>query len=666
MTPPPFRWERRTFAIRDSATKKRGSRKSIALETPAVRVDSQKLLQRSQLFDISQDAIFLWRKPGGIEFWNKGATDLYGFKQKEALGHAAHRLLQTKFPGSWEEIQKELRTRGSWQGDLRQFTRDGREVIVSARLQLIPDFGKGILVLESTRDVTDAKRYEQQLERRLREQAVVAQFSLDALRATNIQTICDDAIYMVARELGIDFGALFECLGDGATMLLRSAFGFRPADVGAAQIEINEGTEMGRALQLNRPIVISDWRKDEHLRIPEFMRDQKVISSMAVVVQGREHALGVLTVGSKLPRAFGPEEIRFLESIANVLATAISRIKFENESRDTAARLKGIVDTAVDGIITIDERGIVETMNPAAERIFGYNADEVIGRNVSMLMPEPYHSECNGYLERYHRTGERRIIGIGREVRGLRKDGTEFPLDLGVSSTKLGNRRIFTGLLRDITERKRLEQELLEISDREQRRIGSDLHDDLCQRLAGIRFGCDALRKTLGKSGSDHALERLEKIGADVGDAIDRARMLARGMAPVALERNGLVSALQKLTQAVQKLYGVKCTFRGKENIAITDPVAATHLYRITQEAINNSLKHGSPSHVVVSLQTRDTKAVLTIADDGLGFSPSEGHRTTEGMGLRTIAYRAGMIGAGLQVQSCPGKGTKIICTFSS
>ena len=518
---------------------------------------------------------------------------------------------------------------------------------------------------KSGRHITDAKRNEQLLERRLREQAVVAQFSVDALQATNIQTICDDATHIAARELRSDFSSVFERMPDGETMLLRSAFGFSPRHVGVAQIKINEETAIGRAVQLNRPIVIADWRQDTHFRMPQFMREQKAVSSMAVVVQGREHAFGGLVVASKDPRSFGPNEIHFLESIGNVLATAISRTQFENEFRDTAARLEGIVDTAVDGIITIDERGIVETMNPAAERIFGYNADEVIGRNVSMLMPEPYHSEHDGYLERYHRTGERRIIGIGREVRGLRKDGTEFPLDLAVSSTKLGHRRIFTGLLRDITARKRLEQGLLEISDREQRRIGSDLHDDLCQRLAGIRFRCDALRKTLGKSGSDHALERLEKIGTDVGDAIDRARMLARGMAPVTLERNGLVSALQKLTQAVQKLYGVKCTFRGKENIAITDPVAATHLYRITQEAINNSLKHGSPSHVVVSLQTRDTKAVLTIADDGLGFSPPEAHRTTEGMGLRTIAYRAGMIDAGFQVQSLPGEGTKIICTFS-
>jgi PAS domain S-box-containing protein len=384
---------------------------------------------------------------------------------------------------------------------------------------------------------------------------------------------------------------------------------------------------------------------------------------MAVVIPGHPRAFGVLGLDSKSADAFSAEHVKFLESIASILAPAISRLKFEHALRDTAARLRGIVDTAVDGIITIDEKGIVETMNPAAERIFGYPADEVVGRNVSMLMPEPYHSEHDGYLERYCRTGERRIIGIGREVRGRRKDGTEFPMDLAVSAATVGNRRIFTGLVRNITERKRLEQEILEIGDHEQRRIGSDLHDDLCQRLAGIRFSCDALRKSLNKIPPAAVIDRVEKIGTSVSEAIDRTRMLARGLSPVALDSNGLVSALLELTDAVQKLFEIDCTFESKGKIAVNNPMVATHLYRITQEAINNALKHGHPSQLRVSLKKAGDKAALTIQDNGAGFSTDGPH--SQGMGLRTIAYRAGIISAHLQVKSKPRHGTKIICTFS-
>jgi len=637
--------------------KRKGSRaRTPSRDGPEVP-DFAALLRESQLPNISQDAIFLWRHPGGIEFWNKGAADLYGYTEKEACGRISHDLLKTRHPLSWPEIEQQLREKGAWQGQLRHFTRDGRPVIVSSRHQVLPSKEGTLLVLESNRDVTD-------MERRLREQAITAQFSLDALEAKSVQTICDDAAHILREHTGADFGSVFECSADRKTLLLRSGVGWRPGHVGVTRIEVDESTPKGRALLLNRPIIIEDVRSDTRLKLPQFMHDHSVVSTMAVVIPGHPWAFGVLGVDTRSPHAFGADDVNFLEAIGNVLAAAISRLTFEHELRDTAARLRGIVETAVDGIITINEHGIVETMNPAAERIFGYPANEVFGCNVSMLMPEPYHSEHDGYLERYRRTGERRIIGIGREVRGRRKDGTEFPMDLAVSATNMDNRRIFIGLVRDITERKRLEQEILEISDHEQRRIGSDLHDDLCQRLAGIRFSCDALKSSLTKvPAAAGTAERVDKIAAGLSEAIDRARMLARGLSPVALESNGLMSALQELTKGVQQLFGIECTFESRGKVAVNDAMAATHLYRITQEAINNALKHGRPTQLLVSLKKRDDKGALKIQDNGTGFE-TNGPRS-EGMGLRTIAYRAGMIGADVEVKSQPGQGTQIICTFS-
>ena len=129
-----------------------------------------------------------------------------------------------------------------------------------------------------------------------------------------------------------------------------------------------------------------------------------------------------------------------------------------NSLRDSAARIQAILDTVVDGIITINEQGIVETINPAAESIFGYTAIEVIGLNVSMFMPEPYHSEHDGYLHNFMTSGDKKIIGIGREVVGRRKDGSTFPMDLAVSEIQLGGKRMFTGIVRDITERNQTTQ----------------------------------------------------------------------------------------------------------------------------------------------------------------------------------------------------------------
>jgi PAS domain S-box-containing protein len=127
------------------------------------------------------------------------------------------------------------------------------------------------------------------------------------------------------------------------------------------------------------------------------------------------------------------------------------RKRIEATLREGDVRLRAVVATAVDGIITIDERGTVESFNAAAERLFGYPAAEVIGHNVGRLMPAPYREEHDGYLARYLHTGEKKIIGIGREVVGQRKDGTIFPLALAVSEMRLGPRRMFTGIVHDIT-----------------------------------------------------------------------------------------------------------------------------------------------------------------------------------------------------------------------
>jgi PAS domain S-box-containing protein len=134
------------------------------------------------------------------------------------------------------------------------------------------------------------------------------------------------------------------------------------------------------------------------------------------------------------------------------------RKRQEQALAESAARLRAVVDTAVDGILTIDEHGTIETANPAVAKVFGYQPEELVGQNVRVLMPEPYRREHDGYLERYRRTGERRVIGIGREVTGCRKDGTTFPVELSVAETLVGGKRLFTGIVRDISERKQAEE----------------------------------------------------------------------------------------------------------------------------------------------------------------------------------------------------------------
>ena len=150
--------------------------------------------------------------------------------------------------------------------------------------------------------------------------------------------------------------------------------------------------------------------------------------------------------------------------MADEIALGIEQKRAEEALRDSEAKLQAIVNTAVDAIITIDVEGTVLSFNPSAERVFGYAAAEVLGRNVSMLMPLPHSQEHGNYMARYLRTGERRIIGIGREIPAQRKDGTVFPAEIGVSETRVGGNVIFVGILRDITERKAAEEEIRKLN----------------------------------------------------------------------------------------------------------------------------------------------------------------------------------------------------------
>jgi two-component system, LuxR family, sensor kinase FixL len=344
----------------------------------------------------------------------------------------------------------------------------------------------------------------------------------------------------------------------------------------------------------------------------------------------------------------------------------------DRSAQETAERLRAILETAVEGIITIDERGRMESANPAAERIFGYKASELVGRNVSMLMPSPDREKHDSYVANYLRTRHAKIIGIGREVVGLRKDGTTFPMDLAVSEVKLSDRRLFTGFVRDITERKRLEQEILEISNREQRRIGQDLHDGLCQELAGIQLMAEVLEQDL-KSKRDSA--QAGKIAESVRRAIYHTRMLARGLSPVEVENNGLMSALHELAQNTAALFHIACSFECPAPVLVRNNAAATHLYRIAQEAINNAIKHGHARHIAVRLLSKAVtpegpaasspashKALLQIEDDGSGLqTPPPGHR---GMGLQIMKYRSEVIGAKLTVAPGPERGAVVTCEF--
>jgi signal transduction histidine kinase len=215
-------------------------------------------------------------------------------------------------------------------------------------------------------------------------------------------------------------------------------------------------------------------------------------------------------------------------------------------------------------------------------------------------------------------------------------------------------------LEKEVRERQQLEKRILEISDREQSRIGQDLHDGLCQQLVSTAFSANDLCEKLAAETRPEA-SAANRIAASLDDAITQARQLARGLHPVRLETDGLVMALHELAATESNRSGVSCSLAAPDDLRLPDEATAIHLYRIAQEAVSNALKHAQSRHVCIQLTTKANGLRLEIEDDGVGIH-AHAHNP-DGMGLNIMAYRARMIGGELAVASGAHGGTVVSCS---
>jgi PAS domain S-box-containing protein len=281
---------------------------------------------------------------------------------------------------------------------------------------------------------------------------------------------------------------------------------------------------------------------------------------------------------------------------------------------------------------------------------------EMLGKTDADLFPAEEADRLTQIKARVLMTG----AGLRQEV-ALAANGQKHFFDLTVEPVRDATGRItgITGAAMEVTERKRLEEEILHISEMEQRRIGQDLHDGICQHLAGIELKSQSLTETLEKKAKRQAAQA-GQIAGHVRDVIAQTRSLARGLSPFILEAEGCASALKELAAHTEKLFSVKCRFQSGGQVLISDQAVATHLYRIAQEAVSNAIKHGKASSIEISLSNTNDKILLAVTDNGIGLaSPVQGGT---GMGLRIMQYRAGIIGAMLLVQAQAKGGTRIVC----
>lgn len=328
-----------------------------------------------------------------------------------------------------------------------------------------------------------------------------------------------------------------------------------------------------------------------------------------------------------------------------------------------AAEYKAVFEAAPNGIVIVDEGGSIRDANPAAERLFGYTREELLGAQVERLVSESSREAHGEQRTSYMRAPRARPMGMGLELKGRRKDGVEVPVEISLSPMETDCGRFVIAIVRDLTEQARLRAfgaGALQAAEDERMRIARDLHDDTAQRLASLLV---RLRVARGAADDEKRERFLDELHGEIMETADAVRRIARGLRPPSLEEVGLESAIRGLARSIREAHGLEVEVESLpaagEGRLRSD--AELVLYRIVQEALSNVVRHAGATRARVRLEWSGERVLVVVEDDGRGFDAQGlGDSRGRGLGLLGMTERARYLGGRFGIESSDGRGTRL------
>jgi PAS domain S-box-containing protein len=650
--------------------------------------------ERDKHFRYLSEAAFealIIHKQGILLEANEQFYETFGYESHELLGKQIIPLIVA--PESIETVMRQISTGATAPYEAIGVKRDGTRFSMEISAKPM-EYNGSIARVGAIRDISERKKTEETLrkaliesQQRQAENSALLKSSRTVLEYTRFEEAARSIFDSCKDLVGAAAGYVALLSNDGAeNELLFLESGGLPCTVDPSLPMPIRGLR-SEAYRTGRAVYENDFLRSKWMH---FMPDGHVklhnVLFAPLVIRGK--TFGLLGLANK-PGGFTENDSRIATAFGELAATALYNSRTLESLENSEARIRSIVETARDAIISVDNQGNIVFWNHGAEMMFGYSLDEIVGKPVTLVIPERFHEAHQSKLNQVVSTSKAAIGENPLKLSGLKRNGSEFPLELSLASWVTKEGVFFTGVVRDISERKqkeaalrqahaelekrvedraaqlrRLSSRLLEAHEEERKRIGQELHDGLAQTLSAIKIWVETAHMQMRREDQAEVAKSLKAVVPLAQGAVEEVRRIARNLRPPILDDLGILATISSLCQEFATVYS---GIRIRRQLDIEENQVPESLkiviFRIVQEALNNIAKHSRADLVHLSLRKADNEVELTISDNGVGFHVGRALASSQfsrGLGLAGMKERAELSGGSFSIESRKGIKTTI------